>query len=130
MFRGSNPVKSQRWAERLERFGKSKQTVAQFCQAEGVSMPSFYQWKKKLGGAKTDSPKRVNCHGRRRKKSSQPAKSPVFKPVDISPLEKTAAATIRLPNGTVVELRNDLLAIEKVMNQLLDHHSSGGADGC
>lgn len=36
------------WQERLRRFNRSQMTVAQFCLSEGVSQPSFYQWKKKL----------------------------------------------------------------------------------
>jgi len=47
--RGSNPSKVQQCTDdRLERFYRSGQTVAQFRQLEGVSQPSFYQWKKKL----------------------------------------------------------------------------------
>jgi hypothetical protein len=38
----------QRWAERLDRFRSADQTVAQFCAAEGVSVPAFYQWKRRL----------------------------------------------------------------------------------
>jgi hypothetical protein len=30
-------------------------TVAQFCLSEGVSQPSFYQWKKKLRGVPNDA---------------------------------------------------------------------------
>lgn len=40
-----------RWAECLERFCQSGQTVAQFCAAEGVSVPSFYVWKRTLAAA-------------------------------------------------------------------------------
>jgi transposase-like protein len=36
------------WADRLERFGRSGQTVAQFCSAEGVSSACFYRWRRKL----------------------------------------------------------------------------------
>ena len=49
MSRVSDPVKVEQWSERLSRFGESGQTVAEFCRAECVSQPSFYQWKKKLG---------------------------------------------------------------------------------
>lgn len=36
------------WQERLRRFDRSQMTVTQFCQNEGVSQPSFYNWRKKL----------------------------------------------------------------------------------
>jgi len=48
MSRGPNPLKLVEWIERIERFDSQDQTVAQFCAAEGVSPPSFYQWKKRL----------------------------------------------------------------------------------
>jgi hypothetical protein len=44
-----DPVATRRlWVERLERFRRANQTVAQFCAAEGVSEPSFYVWKRTL----------------------------------------------------------------------------------
>ena len=36
------------WAERLARFPGSRLSPAQFCAAEGVSLPSFYSWKRRL----------------------------------------------------------------------------------
>jgi hypothetical protein len=36
------------WAERLGRFPGSGLSPAQFCAAEGVSLPSFYSWKRRL----------------------------------------------------------------------------------
>jgi hypothetical protein len=38
----------QKWVERIERFQSSDLTVAQFCLAEGVSIPAFYQWRRTL----------------------------------------------------------------------------------
>lgn len=42
MPRGSRLEKTEEWAERLNRFGQSGQTVAQFCWAKDVSQPSYY----------------------------------------------------------------------------------------
>lgn len=50
------PSRRQVWAERLNRYHASSQTVKDFCQAENVSVPSFYQWKKKLADAETVAP--------------------------------------------------------------------------
>jgi transposase len=36
------------WAERLARFATAGLTTAQFCAAEGVSVASFYLWKRRL----------------------------------------------------------------------------------
>jgi hypothetical protein len=38
------------WRARFERFSKAGKSVTQFCRFEGVSVPSFYQWRKKLAG--------------------------------------------------------------------------------
>ena len=40
------------WRARLERYVASKArgvTVAEFCRCEGVSVPAYYYWKKRLG---------------------------------------------------------------------------------
>ena len=36
------------WEQRCERFERSRLTVAEFCRREGVSQPTFYQWRKRL----------------------------------------------------------------------------------
>src|SRR5206468_10436581 len=38
----------QAWVERLQRFAGADLSPAQFCAAEGVSLPSFYAWKRRL----------------------------------------------------------------------------------
>lgn len=43
------------WSERLRRFEQAQTTVAQFCAAEGISQPSFYQWKRKLKSPQTQN---------------------------------------------------------------------------
>ena len=107
MPRGSNPIKVQQWAERLERFAQSGETVVQFCQAERVSQPSFYQWKKKLaeqaGSASSDA---------------QASRS-AFRAVEWIP-PSHSATTIRLANGIEIELGNDLRVVQAVVKQLLE----------
>jgi len=39
------------WTDRLRRYQQSGLSVARFCEKEGVSTPSFYQWKKRLAQA-------------------------------------------------------------------------------
>ena len=52
--RRRDPVATRRlWVERLERFGRANQTVAAFCAAESVSVPSFHVWKRTLASAAT-----------------------------------------------------------------------------
>ena len=38
------------WAERIRRRRESGLTVAEFCEWEGMSVASFYNWQKKLRG--------------------------------------------------------------------------------
>ena len=88
MARSADSVKRQVWRERLQRFERSRATVAAFCQAEGVSIPSFYQWRRTLGRAARDSA------------------IPTLQPIAVArqsfiPVDVVAPATIdiHLPNG-------------------------------
>ncbi len=118
MLRGSDPVKCQQWTERLERFAKSGQTVAEFCRTEGISAASFYQWKQKLASVDRNN-KTLGKHGRRRKPSA-------FKRLRVSPPNVSSGVSIRLPDGIVMDLGSDLLTIEKIVAQVLDHPASTG----
>jgi hypothetical protein len=51
MARAVDGFKRQVWSQRLRRFEQGPWTVAAFCRKEGVSVPSFYHWKKILGSA-------------------------------------------------------------------------------
>jgi hypothetical protein len=48
MARAWETPKAFEWRRRLVRFHKSRLSVVEFCEREGVSTPSFYQWRKKL----------------------------------------------------------------------------------
>jgi hypothetical protein len=51
-----NPELAQQWQQRLDRFDdNSGMTIAGFCQSEGFSVASFYQWRKRLRQADRDS---------------------------------------------------------------------------
>ena len=86
------------WAERLERFRRSGLTVTQFCDAEGVSTPSFYVWKRTLA---------ADTHA--------VAPPPTVVPIRLtpSPPPPTAVIELALPGGAVVrfpvDIRADLL---------------------
>ncbi|XZE42756.1 IS66 family insertion sequence element accessory protein TnpA [Pirellulaceae bacterium SH467] len=51
MARPSSASRSQRWAQHLADFDRSGLTVTQFCDSIGCSVPTFYNWKRKLGKA-------------------------------------------------------------------------------
>lgn len=93
-----------RWVERMQRFATSSLTVAEFCAAEGVSVPAFYQWKRTLAAA--DAP-------------LSPATVPTFVPVRIAPASATAVELV-LPSGAVLRfpLGTDPAAIAAVVRHL------------
>ena len=51
----SRAATRQTWGERLARFADSGLSPSQFCTQEGVSLPSFYAWKRRLA-AEADDP--------------------------------------------------------------------------
>ena len=75
------------WGDRMRRYGRCQLTVAQFCRDEGVSVPSFYQWKRKLA-------------------DSSEAKQPTFIP--LATTKSLALATLKLPGGGLIELPRDM----------------------
>jgi hypothetical protein len=51
MARAFDQGKRREWVKRLERFGASGTTVAQFCRHERVNVTTFYYWSKRIGSA-------------------------------------------------------------------------------
>jgi len=96
MARRVDAAKRQAWHERLRRFGNTRGlTVAAFCRDEQVSVPSFYQWRKKLAAPKSA---RSLC---------SPTQAPrTFLPVRLvsstSASSVPATLEVRLPNGARV----------------------------
>jgi hypothetical protein len=89
MARLPNPQLAQQWRERLERFDHSELTIAEFCELEGYSTASFYQW-------------------RRRLRSAELQIAPAFVPVDLKPNDLEGCAQqgveIDLPGGAIVRV--------------------------
>jgi len=48
MSRAPDPALRSRWQRRLRKFQTFQGSVRRFCDAEGVSVASFYQWRQKL----------------------------------------------------------------------------------
>jgi transposase len=79
------------WAQRLQRFADSGLRPAQFCANEGVSLPSFYAWKRRL------------------RQEAGPAAEPLFGEGDgprLLPVRLPPAAAVELvlPGGAVLRL--------------------------
>ena len=89
--RRPDPAATRRqWAERVERFRRSGQTVAQFCAAEGISQATFYVWKRSLA----DTP-------------PAPPPAPTLVPIRLTPSPSTAALELVLPSGAVLRFPAD-----------------------
>ena len=87
-----DPVATRRlWAERLERFRRTSQTVVQFCAAEGVSPPSFYVWQRTLAGDAA-SPDPV---------------TPTLVPIRLTPSPAGTPIEVVFPSGTVLRFPAD-----------------------
>jgi hypothetical protein len=124
MFRASAPVKRQQWTQRLERYYGSGQTVAEFCRAEQVSIPTFYQWKRKLFGSRNSESVHPGPSARgRRPRRGRPVSSS-FQPLRVVTVTPAGpSATIRLSRGIVIELGSDPRLLENVIGQVLRHAS-------
>ena len=89
------------WRNRLARFRRSHLTVAEFCRREGVSNPSFYQWRKRLDPSESRA-----SAGRHRQRSATTHGDPAspFVPVTVvsSPM-----AEIEFPNGVRIRVPAD-----------------------
>ena len=87
-----DPVVTRRlWGERLDRFRQANQTVAQFCAAEGVSVPSFYVWKRTLASDAT---------------APDPVR-PTLVPIRLTPSPAGTPIEVVLPSGTVLRVPGD-----------------------
>lgn len=95
MSRWEDSAKRREWGERLARFARWRGTVAEFCDAERVSAPSFYQWRRKLSA--DVEPERETPPGVRR------VESQTFVPVQLRS-RPAATVEIELPNGAHVRL--------------------------
>lgn len=82
------------WAERIRRRRESGLTVAEFCEWEGVSVASFYNWQKKLRVAKSrrQSVELVTPEGR----SPRSLQTASFLPVHVMQAGATASPETRI----------------------------------
>src|SRR4051794_23756989 len=94
--RRRDPALAQRWRQRLLRFEQSGQSVSAFCAAEGVSTPSFYPWRRRLGPSSAAGnppcPPRGQAQAR-------------LLPVHLLP--PSAAVEVVLPSGALLRLPPD-----------------------
>ena len=107
---GSSDVRlADEWRGRFARYAMSELTIAEFCIVEGVSVSSFYLWRKKLA---------------KKSEYRQDAKiqRSVFAPVRLvtSPSVPAPLVTVQLPGGTRLEIpMSDCEAFERTIQILI-----------
>jgi hypothetical protein len=87
MSRSARVLKRSEWLDRLRRFDRSNLSVSEFCRRERVSLPSYYQWRRKLAAVASE----VDAGG-------QPA---TFIPVQVA---GRAELGVTFPNGARLTL--------------------------
>lgn len=98
------------WRERLRRFQGAGCTVAEFCRRERVSVPSFYQWRRRLADT---SP---GPRPQRSRRLQGPQTTPAFQQVMLS---GGGAVAIELPSGVRLELPAQVPLVRAVVAELL-----------
>src|SRR5262245_56426947 len=97
--RRSREATRQLWADRLDRFAAADLSVAAFCAKEGVSVNSFFYWKRRFAA----SPR-------------TPEAEPCFLPIRVT----AAPVDVALPNGAVVRIAPgcDLAFVRSLIDSL------------
>ena len=85
--RRADPATRRLWQQRLGRFRHSGLTVAAFCDREGISLASFYAWRRRLQADTATEPRLV--------------------PVRLVTPPPSAPVELLLPSGCVLRLSPD-----------------------
>jgi transposase len=89
--RRPDPATRQCWQQRLERFRRSGLTVSAFCDREGISVASFYLWRRRL---QHDLP-------------APAADAPRLVPVRLVTAPASTSVELVLPSGCILRLPSD-----------------------
>jgi transposase-like protein len=114
MARSLDSRKVREWKRRMARFQEARESVAQFCRKEGVSAPSFYQWRKRLA-----------------QRSSQGKGKAAEATARFTPVRLVAATSVavELPGGTRLHVPTDPETLRLVIDTLAcadARHAGGG----
>ena len=94
------------WRQRLDRYAISNQAVTDFCKTERVSVPSFYQWKRRLSTPHRDPLPAKQTTRNRQPLQDDKAAVTSFTELVVSGQPTTAKAL--LPNGVTISLGGDV----------------------
>jgi hypothetical protein len=122
MSRISKTERIKLWLERLDRQRSSGESIARFCADEGISAPSFYQWKRRLtpsiaSAGKAQTTRRPNS------KPTGSAKTALSKPAfsEVQIVEQRSPAIVLLPCGISIQLGCDLQIAGSIVDRVLRH---------
>ena len=90
------------WMRRIQRFSRSRLTVAEFCEREDVSVAAFYQWRRRLVALGQPPAAAAQAQAR----GSLPAQVVSGAPEGFVPVRvlQSSAIEVRLPNGVTLTL--------------------------
>jgi hypothetical protein len=90
--RRPDPATRQRWQQRLERFRRTGLNVTDFCDREGISVASFYAWRRRL----------------RHSPAAADPEPPRLVPVRLVASPGSAPVELLLPSGLVLRLASEI----------------------
>lgn len=133
MRRISGQERIKLWLDRLSRYYRNGQSAAEFCVSEGVSLPSFYQWKRRL--SPTIGSRQTTCKKRTGSTTSshQTTSSPQANFTELAVATRSSAAScIRLAGNVVIELGTEQATVTTIVNQVLDRclPATGESSSC
>lgn len=111
------------WRERLRRYRGSGLTVAEFCRREQVSVPSFYQWRRRWG----ESASAAGSAGPRSSPSGALARRESAQAFQQVMLSGGSVVAIELPSGVRMELPAENLPVVRAVVCELLQRSLGDA---
>jgi len=123
MARLSKAQRIRLWLDRLHRFAESDLTVAKFCEREKISLPTFYQWKRRLT-PRVESPRQKRSR-RSKKQCRQPSTTASSNGLSgFNELVIKAASTtaqVQLPGGITISLGDQSEMAQLIVDRLLHH---------
>ncbi|MDA1054032.1 MAG: hypothetical protein O3C40_26585 [Planctomycetota bacterium] len=126
MARVSDPALRLRWQRRLRKFQTFQGSVRRFCDAEGVSVASFYQWRQKLN----DNPVATTSDAQTVAEDNEAAQ---FVPLQLVPpvgrRSPAAHIAIVLAGGTRIELPSqDSPVLQAVIRSVMHEDAKLGGE--
>lgn len=105
------------WQDLLDRHAKSGLSIRQFCFRQGISEPSFYMWRRRLGSSTVAEPQPAS-RGEHRLKTDRE-----FIPLTL--LDESGTLEVIHPHGYRVRVTGDVnaRALECILNILDGRHA-------